>query len=352
MTRIAPLILMLSLAGCSPSAPDTPIGQVGDSSTAPDAGTTPNPGASAIPAEPARPVPAQLPEVVAYVNGEAISRADVEMGITELEARAGQPVPADQRDVVVRDVLNQLIGYRLLLQETRARRTSVPEADVDATIADLRAQVPSEEAFFETLQLRQMTLEELRTEARQSLQVNALLESEIGAAPPVTEEEIVEFYEQNPAGFQQDERVRASHILLSFPENPDAAAKEETRARAADVLNLVRTGAGFAAVAMQYSDDPGSRANGGDLGYFQRGQMVPPFEQAAFSLATAQTSDLVESSFGYHIIQVTERQAPQTIPLAEVRQEVLQFLEGRNRDLQMQAFVDSLRASSQVNVYI
>jgi peptidyl-prolyl cis-trans isomerase C len=352
VTRSTILILMLSLTGCSPSTPDTPIGQTGDDRTAPDPDTAPNPGASAIPAAPARPVPAQLPEVVAYVNGEAISRADVETGIAELEARAGQPVPADRRDVVVRDVLNQLIGYRLLLQETRERLTSVPEADVDATIADLRAQVPSEEAFFETLQLRQMTLEMLRTEARQSLQVNALLESEIGAAAPVTEEEIVEFYGQNPSDFQQDERVRASHILLSFPENPNAATKEETRARAADVLNLVKTGAEFAAVAMQYSDDPGSRANGGDLGYFQRGQMVPPFEQVAFSLATAQISDLVESSFGYHIIQVTDRQAPRTIPLDEVRQEVLQFLTDRNRDLQMQVFVDSLRAGSQVDIYI
>jgi peptidyl-prolyl cis-trans isomerase C len=352
VTRIAALILMLSLAGCSSSSPETPVGQAGDSSAAPGAVTAPNSGASTIPAEPARPVPAQLPEVVAYVNGEPISRADVELGISELEARAGQPVPAGQRDVAVHDVLDQLIGYRLLLQETRERRTSVPEADVDAAIAELRAQVPSEEAFFETLQLRQMTLEMLRTEARQSLQVNALLESEVGAVPPVTEEEIVEFYEQNSADFRQDERVRASHILFSFPESSDAAAKEEVRARAADALNLVKTGADFAAVARQYSDDPGSRANGGDLGYFQRGQMVPPFEQAAFSLTTEQVSDLVESSFGYHIIQVTDRQAPRTIPLTEVRPEVLQFLEGRNRDLQMQAFVDSLRARSQVDIYI
>ena len=352
MTRIATLILMLSLAGCSPSTPDAPAGQVGGGSAFADAGTAPNPGASTTPVEPARPVPAQLPEVVAYVNGEAISRIDVEAGIAELEARAGQPVPADQRDAVVRDVLDQIIGYRLLLQETRERRTSVPEADVDAAIAEIRAQAPSEEAFFETLELRQMTLEMLRTEARQSLQVNALLESEIGEAPPVTEDEIVEFHQQNRENFRQDERVRASHILLSFPENSDAAAREETRARAADVLNLVRTGADFAAVARQYSDDPGSRALGGDLGYFQRGQMVPPFDEAAFSLETMQISDLVESSFGYHIIQVTDRQAPRTVPLDEVREEILQFLESRNRDLQMQAFVDGLRARSQVDIYI
>jgi peptidyl-prolyl cis-trans isomerase C len=345
VTRITPFILMLLVAGCSSS---TPVDETGE--TAAQAITTPE--ASPTPTEPARPIPALLPDVVAYVNGEAITGADLENGITELEARAGQPVPADRRNDVVRDVLNQLIGYQLLLQETRERRTSVPEADVDARVAALRSQFPSEEAFAETLQLRQMTLEMLRTETRQSLQVDVLLESEIGTVPPVTTEQITEFYEQNPGDFQQAEQVRASHILLGSQENADAAAKEATRVRAEEALNLVKTGADFAAVARQYSDDPGSRPNGGDLGYFQRGQMVPPFEEAAFSLAPDQTSELVETTFGYHIIRVTERQAPRTIPLAEVRQEVQQFLEGRNRDLQMQVFVESLRDKGQVDTYI
>ena len=350
MTRITPFVLTLLLAGCSPSAP---VDQA-ENNNAPDVtgpGDTAD-GASATPIAPARPIPAQLPEVVAYVNGEAITGVDLEMGITELEARAGQPVPADRRNDVVRDVLNQLIGYRLLLQETRERRTSVPEAAVDARVAALRTQFPSEEAFFETLQLRQLTLDMLRTETRQSLQVDLLLESEIGTVPPVTPEEIAEFYEQNPADFQQGERVRASHILLGVPEDADTEAKEQVRDRAAVALNLVKTGADFATVAMQYSDDPGSRPNGGDLGYFQRGQMAPLFEEAAFSLASAETSDLVETSLGYHIIQVTDRQPPRTIPLPEVRQEVQMFLEGRSRDLQMQAFVDSLREKSQVDTYI
>ena len=352
MTQIISLILMLSLAGCSSNAPETPVDQVGDDSPASEAVTAPSPGAPTTPAESAGPVPAQLPEVVAYVNGDPITGTDVETGITELETRAGQPVPANRRDVVVRDVLNQLIGYRLLLQETRARMTSVPEADVDAQVTELRSQFSSEEAFFETLQLREMTLEMLRTAARQSLQVDSLLESEIGTGPAVPATEIEEFYEQNPREFRQDEQVRASHILFSFPENADATSRDELRVRAADALNLVKTGADFAAVAGQYSDDPGSRPNGGDLGYFQRGQMVPPFDQAAFSLATGQTSDLVETSFGYHIIQVTDKQPPRTIPLAEVRQEVQLFLEGRNRDVRMQEFVDSLRAAAQLDIYI
>lgn len=342
-------MLTLVLAACSSDTPETPVDQ--PNAGAASAGASDSAGASQ-PLEPARPVPAQLPEVAAYVNGEPITGNDVERAISELEARAGQPVPPDQRDQAVRDVLEQLIGYRLLIQETRERRTSVPEADVDAQVAALRAQFPSEDAFLETLQLREMTLEMLRTEARQSLQVDALLESETSEGPPVTEEEITNFYEQNPADFQQGEQVRASHILLGFPENADEAAKEAVRAQAARVLELVSTGADFAGTAGQYSDDPGSRPAGGDLGFFQRGQMVPAFEEAAFALQPTEISGLVESPFGYHIIQVTDRTPPRTIPLADVRLEVQMYLEGRNRDLQMQAFVDGLREASQVDIYI
>ena len=346
MIRTSALILTLALAGCSSDTPEAPADQSTPGAAADGASAPPSPS------EPVRPVPDLLPEVVAYVNGEPITGNDVERGISDLEARAGQPVPPGQRDQVVRDVLEQLIGYRLLIQETRERRTSVPEADVDARVAALRAQFPSEEAFLETLQLQQMTLEMLRAEARQSLQVDALLEAETSVSPTVTAEEIAEFYEQNPADFQAGEQVRASHILLSVPENADEATKEEVRSRAEDVLALVRTGADFAGAARMYSDDPGSRPGGGDLGFFQRGQMVPAFDEAAFALQPNEISDLVESPFGFHIIQVTDRTPPRTIPLSEVRQEVEMYLEGRNRDLRMQAFVDALREASQVDIYI
>ena len=358
MTRIVLFIVILALAACSPGAPEATLAEPAGSETAgseaPGGGSD---ATQALPAEPplaedARPVPAQLPPVVAYVNGEAISGADLEMAVLELEARTGQPVPADQRDQVVRGELDQLIGQRLLLQESLLRKIAVPEAEIDARIAELRAQFPSEEAFAQTLELRQMTLARLRADTRQGLQVAAMLNVELAANTAVTPEQVTEFYEQNPSRFQQGERVRASHILIGVPENADAAAKEQARARAVGVLNELKAGEDFAALAKQYSDDPGSGPNGGDLGYFERGQMVGPFEEVAFSLAPAQTSDLVESPFGYHIIRVVDKQASRTIPITEVRQQVQRFLEGQNRDLRTQAFVEALKAKSKIDIYI
>lgn len=348
MTRIVPFVVILVLAACSRSVPAAASSESAVPQAAPAAAP------AAVPAENAKPVPAQaqLPDVVARVNGDAISKSDLDMAVGELEARAGQPVPADQRDRVLRGVLDQLIGYRLLLQEAAARKIAVPEAEIDAKIAEIRAQFPSEEAFTQTLDLRKMTRAMLRAEARQGMQIDAMLKTAVATTSAVTPEQVTEFYGTNPSEFQQGERVRASHILIRLKENADAAARELARARAADVLKEVKAGKDFAALAKQHSEDPGSAPKGGDLGYFGRGQMVGPFEQAAFSLAPAQTSDLVESPFGYHIIRVAEKQASRTIPLAEARAEIQRFLEGRSREQQTQAFVDSLKAKGKVDIYM
>lgn len=342
MTRIAPFVVILVLAACSRSVPAAASSE----SAAPQASS------AAAPAQAAAPVPAQWPEVVASVNGESIGKAALETAVAELEARAGQPMPADQRDRIVRGVLDQLIGYRLLLQESLARKITVPEAEIDARLAEIRSQFPSEAAFAETLGLRKMTLPTLRADAREGMQIDTMLRVELAGQGTVTPEQVTDFYGKNPSEFQQGERVRASHILIGIPENANAAAKEQARARAAGVLQEVKAGKDFAALAKEHSADPGSASKGGDLGYFERGQMVGPFEQAAFSLAPTQSSDLVESQFGFHIIRVVDKQASRTVPIADVRPRIQEYLEGRSREQQTQAFVDSLKARGTVDIYI
>jgi peptidyl-prolyl cis-trans isomerase C len=184
------------------------------------------------------------------------------------------------------------------------------------------------------------------------MQIDRMLEAEVAAKTAVTSEQINDFYSKNPSEFQQAERVRASHILIRVPEGADGAAKEQARARAAEILKEVQAGKDFAALAKEHSQDPGSGPSGGDLGYFERGQMVGPFEQAAFSLPAGQTSDLVETSFGYHIIRVADKQVARTIPLTEVRAQVEQFLQGQNRERETQAFIGTLKAKGKVEILI
>jgi peptidyl-prolyl cis-trans isomerase C len=339
-----------ALAACSRSAPAAASSE----SPAPAAGPAPaQPAAQAPPEAALKPVPAQLPEVVARVNGQPISAADLERAVGELEARAGQPVPADQRDRIVRGVLDQLVAYRLLAQESGVRRIAVADSDVDARIAQIRSQFPSEQQFTQTLAQRRLTVEGLRTDVREGMQIDKMLDAEVGGRVAVTADQVNDFYAKNPSEFQQAERVHASHILISVPAGGSAEVKEQARARAADVLKDVKAGKDFAALAKEHSQDPGSGAKGGDLGFFERGQMVGPFEQAAFSLAPGQSSELVETQFGFHIVKVLEKQEARTIPLAEVRaQQVEQFLQGQNRDRETQVFVESLKTKGKVEILI
>jgi len=343
--RVVPLVAVLALGACSKSTPAA-------ASSAPSA----VPAATAAPlapqALPPQPVPAQLPEAVARVNGEAISTAEFDEAVKELEASAGQPVPADQRDQVLRGVLDQLVGYRLLVQETKARKVTVADTELDARIAEIRKQFPSEDAFKQVLTQRNLTVEKLRTDARDDLLVSKMLQAELGTKTAVTPAQVTEFYQQNPAQFQQGERVRASHILIAFPVNADAAAKQAARVKAEVVLKDVKAGKDFATLAKASSQDPGSAPNGGDLGFFQQGQMVPPFDAVAFKLSPGEISDLVETTFGYHIIKVAEKQSSRTMPLDDVRPQLEQYLEGQNRQQLTQAFVESLKAKGKVEIFI
>ena len=297
-------------------------------------------------------MPAELPEVVARVNGEPIGKAEFENAIKNVEGRAGQPVPAAERDRVYRGVLDQLVAYRLLTQETRSRKIDIPEAEVDARLAQIRQQFPSEDAFKQTLTQQKMTLEQLREEAKSDMRVAKMLDQEVNASAAVQPQEVNAFYEQNPDKFKQGERVRASHILIRTPENADDKTKQEARAKATDVLGQVKSGKDFAELAKHYSQDPGSAAKGGDLGYFTQGQMVGPFEQAAFALKPGTISEVVESPFGFHIIKVADKQAARTIPLEEVKPQIEQFLQNQQRQQKTQAFINALKAKGKVEILI
>ena len=345
MSRVLPLIVVIALSACSRS---TPAAANTENAATPAAGQT---AAGPAPAEaPVKPVVAQLPEVIARVNGEAINKAEFEKAVQTVEANAGGPVPPDQRDRVYRNVLDQMIGYKLLIQETKTRKLAVPDADLDARIGQIRSQFPTEDAFKQTLTQQGVSLEQLRADARNDMLVSNMLQSELKVA--VTPEQLNDFYTKNPGQFQQPERVRASHILIGFPQGADEAAKTQARTKAAEVLKEVKAGKDFAALAKQHSTDPGSGQQGGDLGFFQQGQMVPAFDKAAFSMKPGQTSDLVETDFGVHIIRVADRQAARTIPLDEVRAQLQQYLEGQGRQQATQTFVDALKAKGKIEIFI
>ena len=300
--------------------------------------------------QPPKPVPQTLPEVIARVNGEAVTKADFEKYISQLEMNAGQPVPADRRDEIYRTAIDRLVDIKVLTHEVKSRSLPGDEKTVEEQMQRIRGQFPSEEEYKKALTARGTTPEQLRSDMLNETRINEMLKAETAKMAPVTDADVKKFYDENPKEFAKPEEVRASHILFKT-EGATDAQKKEARTKATQVLKEAKSGKDFAALAKQHSSD-GSAPQGGDLGFFTKERMVPEFSNAAFALKPGEISDIVESQFGLHIIKVTERKAPATVPLEEVAPQVKNFLTEKRQQETAEAFVKQLRTKAKVEVLV
>ncbi len=337
---VCPLLLAAVAVACQKPAP-TPATSTAPAATAAAAATPP----------PAKPIPDVLPDVIADCNGDTIPKSEFEGAVRSVEQRAGGPIPAEKRAEVYRGVLDDLVAYRLLKQEVKQRSFTVSDADVDARIAAFKQQMGTEANFKAALQAQQITEAKLREDARTDLLVSKLLDQEVNQKVLVKPTDIAAFYEKNPDRFQQGETLRASHILIMVPAQATPQARAALRNRAEAALRAAKAGQDFAKLARQYSQDSSAR-QGGDLGFFPRGQMVPAFDQAAFALAPGQVSDLVETQFGFHIIKAVEKRPARVVPFAEVAGQIEQFLEQEQRQEKGKALVNQLKAKGKVQIFI
>ncbi|HEX3436739.1 MAG TPA: peptidyl-prolyl cis-trans isomerase, partial [Pseudacidobacterium sp.] len=168
-----------------------------------------------------------------------------------------------------------------------------------------------------------------------------------GGAPQVTDAEIQQYYSQHQNDYKVDDQAKVRHILIKVDPNADAKADAAARQKAEDILKQLRGGANFADLAKKYSDDPGSKDQGGELGFIKHGVTVPEFDKAAFALQPGQISDLVRTKFGYHIIQTEEKQTAHTRSLDEVKPEIVAVLTRQKESQALQAFAQQLAKEAQ-----
>jgi len=344
MKRLIPLLVIVPLVLACRKAPAAAAAPAQTAAAQP-AGTPGQPAA-------VKPVPAQLPELVAKVNGEAIDRAELERAVKGIEARAGSPVPPDKRDEVLRGLLDQIITFRALAAEAASLKIAVSDADVEARLAQIRQNFPNPQAFEQALAAQGLNVEQLQRQTRMSLAVSKVIDEEVTSKLTVADADVSAFYEKNPDQFKEGEAVHASHILFAAPQTATPADKQKARAKAEAALKAIRAGGDFAAIAREQSQDPGSAKNGGDLGFFPKGQMDPAFEAAAFSLKPGTVSGIVETSFGFHIIKVVERRAPRTMPLTEVAPQIKQYLTQQQRDAKLKVVIEQAKAKAKIEIFI
>ncbi len=167
-----------------------------------------------------------------------------------------------------------------------------------------------------------------------------------GGKPQVTDADVQSYYSAHMDNYKVEEQVKTRHILITSPKGADAKTDAAAKAKAEDVLKQVRAGGNFAELAKKYSDDPGSKVNGGELGMQPTSTFVPEFSKAAIALNPGQTSDLVRSQFGYHIIQTEQKQMASVKSLADVKDAIRGILEQQKAGAAEQNFANQLAAEA------
>ncbi len=270
--------------------------------------------------------------------------------------RANRLTPAEFEEGVRRDILVTkvqdivLAGVQVsdddLRQRFRHEEEKVRLAFVEFDAAEMTNEVAISKAEVE--QYYQQHKEFFREPERARIELIVYQERDFASRVEVSEEEIRKYYESHESDYRQPERVHARHILFRLQPNATMEQREAVRKRATEVLERARKGEDFAELAKTHSEDPGSGPQGGDLGFFPRGQMVPAFEAVAFALPPGAISDLVETNFGIHIIKVEGKEEARTQPLEEVRETIRSTLQGEKaREMaRQQAGADRTRAAS------
>jgi peptidyl-prolyl cis-trans isomerase C len=309
------------------------------------------PTPAAVPAGESAATPADPAAVVVKINGVAISRAELDRTMRPLLAKFGSAdaLSPEQMALVEETAKENLIRTELLYQ--LAMKQDIPdlEKQVEEQLAIIKSRSASEEEWNDALADNGITLDELREQLKRAILINAFVENDVLPKIQISDAQLKAFYDEHPEAFSKPESMRASHILIGVDAGAGAEEKEKAKRKADEVLAQVKSGADFAELAKSVSTCP-SAEQGGDLGEFGRGQMVAPFEDAAFGLDVDAVSEVVETQFGYHIIKATGKSAAEVVPFEEVKERIEKQLKAQDLQQQVMAQVEELRTTSVIEL--
>jgi len=291
---------------------------------------------------------------VAAVNGTVISKADLEKEVGRLQwqySMMGKPAGESEMAEMRKAALEKLIENELLYQESKKQDIKVDETEIEKHMATLRKRFPTEAEFQAALEKMSLSMDELASQFTRGKAVKQLIESQVADKVAVSEEEGKSFYESNPDLFKQPEQVKASHILIKVEPGADESQKAEARQELQKISKKLEAGEDFADLAKEFSQGP-SGPGGGDLGYFGRGQMVKPFEEAAFALEPGGVSDIVETRFGYHLIKVVDKRGGDKPAYEDVKDRLAQYLKQQKLREEVDLFVKKLKEEAEVERFV
>jgi peptidyl-prolyl cis-trans isomerase C len=243
--------------------------------------------------------------------------------------------------------LDNFIARTLLAKECDKKNIASTPQEVDAALDEMRKSLPKGMTLEEALKGGGINLESIKSDISFGLRVNKLIEANVQVPQAPTDADAKAFYEQNKKSFEVKESVQARHILIKGSRDEDKKVLAEKKARAEELRTQLIKGADFASIAAENSDCP-SKNKGGNLGSFERGRMAKEFEAAAFSQKVDEIGPVIETRFGYHIIQVQDHKPASQKTFDEVKGQIKKHLEQKNKNMAVRDYIEGLKSKATI----
>jgi peptidyl-prolyl cis-trans isomerase C len=299
------------------------------------------------PAEVAK--PKSPSDVMVKVNGTPITRRELDRAVKVMLAQNQIVQPdAEITSQAEAAALDQLTSAELLYQEAAKAKVNDLDKQIADRMAKSKAKFGSDTEYQKALQEVDMTQKEIEDFTRRDIIIGNFIEERFAAKAAVSDAEAKSFYNDNlEKYFKKPETARASHILIGADEKATPEERKQAKEKADAILKRVKAGEDFAAIAKAESTCPSS-AQGGDLGAFARGQMVPSFDKAVFSLKPGEISNVVETQFGYHVIKLTEKHEATTEKFEDIKGKINDYLKKEKIQKEVMDYVEGLRKTAKI----
>ena len=296
---------------------------------------------------------AKLPEgTIAAVNGAVITQKDLDAELSMAQQQfANQGQPNDEQLAEIKeDVLEGLIARKVLYQESQKKGIEVDDTTIDNSLAKMKKQFPKEGDFKDMLEKMHLTEDSLKSQLREGMAIQQLVDKEVISNIAISDKDTKDYYDKNTDLFKQPEKIQASHILVKVESGADESVKAKALKKIQKIQKELKEGGDFAELAKKYSDCP-SGAKSGDLGYFGRGQMVKPFEEAAFSLKPGEISDIIETGFGYHLIKAGNKEPEVITDYKDIKDKLIQYLKQIKTGEEVKKYIETLKGKAQIEKF-
>jgi len=293
--------------------------------------------------------------VVIDVDGSKLTQGQVDTEIKRIMSVMKKQIPSDRlekaKENARKQVLSDFTAKTLLANEVKRLNISASDAEVKEAQEQVKKDLPKGMTIEDLMKKNKITKEQMQEDLRFRIKISKLVMMQMSGKAKPTDKEMDAFYQKNKDKFKMPESVHVRHILVAKAASDDDKMKAEKKAKAEDLRRQLLEGANFAELAKKNSDCP-SKETGGDLGEFTRGEMVKQFENAAFSQEVNAIGPVVETEYGFHIIQVLERHATKILALDDrMKGNISAFLEQQRQQEAFDAILKKLRAKAKITVY-